>query len=222
MGDPNAAQRLDLPPRIAGVPADRLPSDLPDRLQGEGRGDAVRRRPGATRIGAGQDGVPARPRDAGGGRRAANDRGDRRSRWSGSSAAPRRSRRIASAEVDATGCKYPWGQYCRSIADGVRAALRPIVRSARRVAAVPDWRVAPSPGTWSSSTRRRRCCERMFGGDRARRLRQPRRRVDLGNPHAVVRSHASDGGGQRAHRRASRRARSSRWRPRRGRTDSQH
>jgi lysophospholipase L1-like esterase len=25
--------------------------------------------------------------------------------------------------VDATGCKYPWGQYCRAIADGVRTAL---------------------------------------------------------------------------------------------------
>ena len=26
-------------------------------------------------------------------------------------------------EVDSTGCKHPWGQYCRSIADGVRTAL---------------------------------------------------------------------------------------------------
>ena len=25
--------------------------------------------------------------------------------------------------VDSTGCKYPWGQYCQSIADGVRTAL---------------------------------------------------------------------------------------------------
>lgn len=25
--------------------------------------------------------------------------------------------------VDATGCKYPWGQYCRSVADGIQTAL---------------------------------------------------------------------------------------------------
>lgn len=25
--------------------------------------------------------------------------------------------------VDATGCKYPWGQYCRSVADGIEATL---------------------------------------------------------------------------------------------------
>ena len=43
MGDPKSAQRLDLPARIAGVPADRVPADLPDRLQGEGGGDVVRR-----------------------------------------------------------------------------------------------------------------------------------------------------------------------------------
>ena len=36
-----------VPPRLAGVPGDRLPADLSDGLQGEGRGHAARRRAAA-------------------------------------------------------------------------------------------------------------------------------------------------------------------------------
>ena len=192
MGDPQRAQRLDLPARIAGVPADRLPADLSDRLQGKGGGDAVRRRRrralsarrtrpcfGRTSRRRRPPACCVRPR-----------RSDSRS--SVSSAAPRQSPRIESDEVDATGCKHPWEQYCQAIADGVRTALAADRQVIVVIAAVRARRVPP-PAARGAAAR--------GGGDAAphvrrrsaRRLRRPRRHGRSRRSRAVVRSHASDG-----------------------------
>jgi hypothetical protein len=85
-------------------------------------------------------------------------------------------------EVNATGCKHPWEQYCQAIVDGVRTAL-----TADRQVLFASQPYEPGENVHSRHVEQQReaaaMLRRMFGGDRRVGYIDLGDAVDLGNPH---------------------------------------
>lgn len=85
-------------------------------------------------------------------------------------------------EVNATGCKHPWEQYCQAIIDGVRTAL-----TADRQVLFASQPYEPGENVHARHVEQQgeaaAMLRRMFGGDRRVGYIDLGDAVDLGNPH---------------------------------------
>jgi hypothetical protein len=83
--------------------------------------------------------------------------------------------------VDATGCKYPWGQYCRSVADAIQLAVagqHQVLFVTQPYELGEAWRLRHMAQQQEAAA----MIERMFGGNAAVRYVNLGDAVDLGDP----------------------------------------